>query len=156
LKKVIIFISVVVVLFAGIAIITTMQNNEKAEGNMFKKESLDPATVDLLDDPNYQNVILPEELDKKLEDGKDATIYFYSSTCPHCKETTPMLAPLAEEMDVNLEQYNVLEFTQGWDQFQIEGTPTVIHFENGKEVDRLTGSHSKETYTDFFNKYVKE
>jgi thiol-disulfide isomerase/thioredoxin len=156
LKKIIIFLAVVVGLFAAIAIVTNIQNSQKAEGNKFKKEDLDPATVDLLDDPNYQNVILPEELEKKLKDKEDVTVYFYSSTCPHCKKTTPMLAPLAEDMGVDMLQYNVLEFEQGWTDYQIEATPTLVHYENGEEVDRLVGSQPEEVYKSFFEKYVKE
>ncbi|MEL3971843.1 thioredoxin family protein [Rossellomorea oryzaecorticis] len=155
MKKIIIFLAVVVGLFAAIAIVTNMQNSQKAEGNKFKKDKLHPATVELMDDPNYQNVILPEELDKKLENKEDVTVYFYSSTCPHCKETTPVLAPLAEEMGVDMVQYNVLEFEQGWTDYQIEATPTLVHFKNGEEVDRIVGSQPEEEFRSFFERNVK-
>ncbi|MGR3763360.1 thioredoxin family protein [Rossellomorea sp. NS-SX7] len=155
MKKIIIFLAVVIGLFAAIAIVTNMQNSQKAEGNKFKKDNLDPATVALLDDPNYQNVILPEELEKKLADKEDVTVYFYSSTCPHCKETTPILAPLAEEMGVDMVQYNVLEFEQGWTDYQIEATPTLVHFKDGKEVDRVVGSQPEEEFRSFFEENVK-
>ncbi len=155
MKKIIIFLAIVVGLFAAIAIVTNIQNSQKAEGNKFKKDDLDPATVDLLDDPNYQNVILPEELEEKLGEKEDVTVYFYSSTCPHCKKTTPMLAPLAEDMGVDMVQYNVLEFEQGWTDYQIEYTPTLVHYEKGKEVDRLVGSQPEEVYRNFFDKNVK-
>jgi thioredoxin-like negative regulator of GroEL len=155
LKKIIIFLAVVIGLFAAIAIVTNMQNSQKAEGNKFKKDELHPATVELLDDPNYQNVILPEELEKKLENKEDVTVYFYSSTCPHCKETTPVLAPIAEDMGVDMVQYNVLEFEQGWTDYQIEATPTLVHFKNGEEVDRIVGSQPEEEFRSFFEENVK-
>ncbi|MCA1056552.1 thioredoxin family protein [Rossellomorea aquimaris] len=155
MKKIIIFLVIVIGLFAAIALVTNMQNSQKAEGNKFKKDNLDPATVDLLDDPNYQNVILPDELEKKLEDKEDVTVYFYSSTCPHCKNTTPILAPLAEEMGVDMVQYNVLEFEQGWNDYAIEATPTLVHFEDGKEVARVVGSQPEEEFKQFFEEYVK-
>jgi thioredoxin-like negative regulator of GroEL len=155
LKKIIIFLAIIIGLFAAIALVTNMQNSQKAEGNKFKKDELDPATVKILDDPNYQNVILPEELEKKLEDKDDVTVYFYSSTCPHCKETTPVLAPLAEEMGVEMVQYNVLEFEQGWTDYQIEATPTLVHFENGEEVDRIVGSQPEDEFRSFFEENVK-
>ncbi|NQD66148.1 thioredoxin family protein [Bacillus haikouensis] len=155
MKKIIIFLAIIVGLFAAIALVTNMQNSQKAEGNKFEKDELHPATVEILDDPNYQNVILPEELENKLEDKEDITVYFYSSTCPHCKETTPVLAPLAEEMGVEMVQYNVLEFEQGWTDYQIEATPTLIHFENGEEVDRVVGSQPEEEFRSFFEENVK-
>lgn len=154
MKKIIIFLVAIVALFAAIALITSMQNNQKAEGNKFKKANLNPATVELLDDPNYQNVILPEELEEKLKNNEDVTVYFYSSTCVHCKRTTPTLAPLAEDMGVDMVQYNLLEFEQGWDQYRIEATPTLIHFENGKEVARIVGGQPEEEFKKFFEENV--
>ncbi|WP_226677296.1 thioredoxin family protein [Rossellomorea aquimaris] len=155
MKKIIIFLVAIVGLFAAIAIVTSVQNNQKAEGNKFKKAKLNPATVELLDDPNYQNVILPEELEEKIKNKEDATVYFYSSTCIHCKRTTPTLAPLAEDMGVDMEQYNLLEFEQGWDQYGIEATPTLVHYEDGKEVARIVGEHPEEDFKRFFEENVK-
>ncbi|WP_079515731.1 thioredoxin family protein [Rossellomorea marisflavi] len=156
MKKVIIFLAVIVLLFGGIAIITSMQDSQKAEGNMFKKDKLKPATVDLLDDPNYQNVILPDDLKEKLDNKEDVTVYFYASDCVHCKRTTPTLAPLAKDMDVDMVQYNLLEFQQGWNDYNIEATPTLVQFKNGKEEARLVGEQSKEDFEAFFNEYAKE
>lgn len=76
------------------------------DDNIFGKKTLAPATVDLIDDPNYQNVIFPEELKNTLDEEAPVTIYFYASDCVHCKRTTPTLAPLAETID--LVQYNLL------------------------------------------------
>lgn len=154
MKKIIIFLVAIVALFAAIALITSMQNNQKAEGNKFKKANLEPATVELLDDPNYQNVILPEELEEKLKNNEDVTVYFYSSSCIHCKRTTPVLAPLAEDMGVDMVQYNLLEFEQGWDQYRIESTPTLVHFEDGKEVARIVGEQPEEEFKTFFEENV--
>ncbi|NMH69654.1 thioredoxin family protein [Bacillus sp. RO3] len=154
MKKVIIFLVAIVGLFAAIAIITSMQNSQKAEGNMFKKANLEPDTVALLDDPNYQNVILPEELEQKLKNNEDVTVYFYSSSCIHCKRTTPVLAPLAEDMEVDMVQYNVLEFKQGWNDYRIESTPTLVHFEDGKEVARIVGGQPEEEFRKFFEENV--
>ncbi|RBP04235.1 thioredoxin family protein [Rossellomorea aquimaris] len=128
--------------------------NKKAEGNKFKKADLNPATVEPLDDPNYQNVILPEELEEKLKNNEDVTVYFYSSSCIHCKRTTPVLAPLAKDMEVDMVQYNLLEFEQGWDQYRIESTPTLVHFEDGKEVARIVGEQPEEEFKKFFEENV--
>jgi thiol-disulfide isomerase/thioredoxin len=162
MKKVIIFIAVIVVLFASIGIITSMQNKEKVEGNPFNKDDLHPETIKILDDPNYQNNILPEDLEQKLNDGEDVTVYFYASDCPHCKVTTPVVAPLAEDLGIDLVQYNVLEFQQGWNDYAIEATPTIVHFKGGKEVARISGSQPEEitgvkpevTFESWFQEFV--
>lgn len=150
MKKIIIIGSSIVVLFAALIFVTSYQDRQQAEGNPFGLESLHAETVDQLDDPNYQNIILPEELDERLENDGDATIYFYSGQCEICNRTSPVIVPMADDMDVELELYNVLEFDQGWEDYQIEGTPTVIHFEDGEEVGRLTGGQEVGTYEQFF------
>ena len=135
MKKVIIFVAVVVVLFATIAYLSNKQQTEKTSGNNpYGKDELHPATADQLKDPLYQNIITPTELDEKLKKEESVTVYYFSPICSHCKVTTPILMPVAEEMDEHIYQYNVLEFEQGWN--EIDATPTLIHYKNGKEIKR--------------------
>lgn len=154
MKKVLIFLGIIIVLFGALAFITNYTNSEKSEDNPYGKNSLKQSTIDQLDDPLYQNQILPEELDKKLSDGEDVFVYFYSPECIHCKNTSPVLVPLADEMGIDLKKYNILEFEQGWNDYGIESTPTVIKFEDGKEVDRIVGSQSEQNFRTWieFNK----
>lgn len=151
MKKIIIIGASIIVLFAALIFVTTYQDRQQAEGNPFGLDSLESETVAQLDDPNYQNIILPEELEERLENDGDATIYFYSGQCEICNRTSPVIVPMADDMDVDLELYNVLEFEQGWQNYQIEGTPTVIRFEDGEEVERLTGGQEVGTYEQFFS-----
>lgn len=152
MKKVIIFLAIIVVLFGGVALLTKMQNEEKvSEDNKYKKDSLHPETVAQLDDPNYQNLILPEELEEKLDNKEDVTVYFYSPTCSHCQRTTPVVAPLAEDMGLDLVQFNLLEFENGWDQYGIKETPTIVQYKEGKEVERIVGYQEKEVFEEWFN-----
>ncbi|MFP3340137.1 thioredoxin family protein, partial [Micrococcus sp. SIMBA_131] len=51
-----------------------------------------------------------------------------------------------EDMDIDLKKYNVLEFEQGWNDYQIESTPTLVRFKDGKEVDRIVGTQTEETF----------
>ncbi|MEW8971926.1 MAG: thioredoxin family protein [Mesobacillus sp.] len=151
MKKVIIFLVIIIGLFAALFFLNKAQNEEQAEGNPYGKDTLHPETLKQLDDPNYQNIVLPDELDKKLENGEDVTVYFYSPTCPHCVRTTPIVAPLAQEMDVDLIQYNLLEFEQGWNDYGIESTPTIVQYKDGKEVNRIVGYQEEATFEDWFN-----
>jgi thiol-disulfide isomerase/thioredoxin len=151
LKKLLIFGSIIVALFAAISFITSYQQKEAAKDNPYHKAELNPATVAQLDDPNYQNIILPDELDQKLKNKETVTVYFYSPTCPHCKKTTPIVVPLAKQMDIDLKMFNLLEFEDGWDKYHIEGTPTLIHYEKGKEVKRIDGYHEEAVFRDWFS-----
>ncbi|WP_188207847.1 thioredoxin family protein [Alkalibacillus aidingensis] len=154
MKKLIIFGSVIVVFFVAIALLTNASQTVTVEDNPYGKDSLERETAELLDDPNYQNIILPEELDTQLEEEDEVTVYFYSPTCEYCQETTPRLAPLAEEMGVDLVQYNLLEFEEGWNDYDVDSTPTLVHYEDGEEVQRIVGAAPNEDYEAFFNTYV--
>lgn len=151
-----IILAVVVVLIAALYFVNSYKNSQAIDesNNPYGTTDLHQATIDQLDDPNYQNQILPDELDKKLENGEDVVVYFYDPTCPHCQKTTPMLVPLAKEMGVDMKKFNLLEFKSGWQTYGIESTPTLVYYENGKEVDRVNGAQSEEMFRAFFNEYV--
>ncbi|WP_227936948.1 thioredoxin family protein [Alkalihalobacillus deserti] len=154
MKKVIIFGGMVILIFVALAVVSNLQQTQKAEGNAFGKETLHPATIELKDNPNYQNIILPEELENELSKEEAVTVYFYSSTCQFCKETTPRLVPIANEKGVDLVQYNLLEFEDGWEKYDLTATPTVIHFEDGLEKGRLVGAATNEEFEQFFEELV--
>ncbi|GAA0452182.1 thioredoxin family protein [Alkalibacillus silvisoli] len=135
MKKLIIFAAVVVVLFIALILLTDSQN-------------------DTTDDPLYDNEVSPNELETKLENEEGVTVYFYSPECQYCLETTPRLVPLAEEMDIDLVLYNLLEHEQGWQDYGLESTPTVVHYENGEEVNRIVGAAPDEDFEAFFNHFV--
>lgn len=156
MKKAIIFLVIIAAIFAAIAGLTKLQQKEKAEGNPYNKENLKATTIDQLDDPLYQNLVMPDELEKMLADKQDATVYFYSPTCPHCLETTPVVVPLAKKMEINLLQYNVDEFSDAFDTYNFDGTPTIIHFEDGKESARIDGYHEEKEFKDWFSQHVKQ
>ncbi|WP_096198899.1 thioredoxin family protein [Bacillus sp. FJAT-45350] len=150
MKKIIIFSAVVIVIFAALAVVTNMKQSQQVEGNPFGKDSLDPATISQLNDPNYQNIILPETLVGALNEGETKTIYYYSPTCPACTQVSPVIVPLANEVDVNMQLFNLLEFETGWSTFQVQVTPTIVHYTNGQEVSRIEGMATDEEYRQWF------
>ena len=155
MKKLMIFGGIIVLLFGALAIVTNMSQANLVEGNPYGKNKLHPETIKLLNDPLYGNLILPTELEQELAQRDDLFVYFFQSTCPACKETTPVLVPVAEQLDIDLKKYNLLEFNQGWADYQIEFTPTLVYFHQGEEVDRITGMYSAEEFTAWFEKHIK-
>jgi len=155
MKKLIIFLIVIIALFAAIGGLTKWQQAKKSEGNVYQKEDLKSSTVALLDDPLYQNIILPDELKEKLKDNEDVTVYFFSPECSHCMNTTPRLIPAAEKTDVNVYKFNLLEFEDGWNQYRVKYTPTLMHFKDGEEDARLVGEHSQEEIEAWLKENVK-
>jgi len=154
LKKLGIIGGVVVVLFIVIILLTNLSNKDKLENNPYGTDNLRQSTIDLLDDENYQNIILPDALEEKIASGEPVTAYLFSPECPHCKNMTPKLMPIADEMGVEIDQLNILEYQAGWDDYNVEATPTLIHFKDGKEVNRLVGDAPEETIRQFFNEVV--
>src|SRR5699024_4267082 len=119
------------------------------------KDKLHQETIDIIDDPLYQNIIVPEDLEDEIESGNPVTVYFFSPDCVHCQRTTPVLMPMAEDNDVDIVQMNLMEFDER-QHYDIEGTPTVIHFDDGEEVARVVGEQSEEDFQNFFDMYVNE
>ncbi|WP_050614112.1 thioredoxin family protein [Bacillus testis] len=160
MKKIIIFLAGIIVLFAAIFLVTNMSKDQKKSENASKSakslydgKDLKQETIDQLDDPNYQNIILPEDLEKKLANEQQTFVYFFSPTCPHCIKATPKMMKAAKAEGVHINQFNLWEFEDGWDKYHIESTPTLIVYNKGKEVDRLNGDTSQKTFASFIKQY---
>ncbi|RYG72846.1 thioredoxin [Lentibacillus lipolyticus] len=155
-KKMLMILGTIVVLFAALYFVNDYKNKQAVsdENNPYGKDNLDQATIDQLDNPNYQNQILPSELDEKLGNGQDVMVYFYNPKCSHCRELTPRLVPLADEMGVDVKKLNLLEFEDAWGTYGIESTPTLVYYENGEEKDRINGAQPNEMFRAFFNEYA--
>lgn len=166
MKKLSIYLAIVVALFGVLFYINYASDkvkNEKYANNVYglPASQLNPATLEELSDPNYQNIILPNQLDEKIKNKESFFVYFFQSTCPHCKYTTPLLNPIAKEANVKLNQFNLLVYPDGWQKYNIEATPTLVYYKDGKEVDRIVGGitepngegNSADVFRQFFAKY---
>lgn len=155
-KKLIIFIGVIVILFAGLYFVIDYKNNQAVNNNdnPYGDKKLEQSTIDQLDDPLYGNQIMPDELKEELDNGEDVTVYFYSPECVYCQRTTPILMPVTEDLDVEVKKLNLLEFEDQWGPYGIESTPTLIHYKDGKEVGRIVGQHTEADFEAFFDEYV--
>lgn len=155
MKKVVIFLVIIIGIFAALAFVTNYSNQQASEGNPFGKSKLHSSTIGQLDDPYYQNQILPEELDEKLANNEDLTVYFYSPECSFCRETSPIIVPMTQELGLELPLFNLLEFKDGWRDYGIESTPTVVRYEDGKEVSRIEGKVSDTEFQRWFEQWVE-
>lgn len=152
----IIFATALALLVVVLVFVVNYQNSQQTAGNPYEKDQLDQATIDQLDDPLYQNQILPDELEEQISSGEPTTVYFYSPTCIHCQRTTPIVVPMAEELGVDLVKMNLLEFESQWKKYGITATPTIVHYKNGEEVARIVGEQPDRAFDDFFHQEVLE
>lgn len=137
MKKMLIFIIAILSIFALVIILTNKETkNEKTTGT----EQVN----------YYKNQITPEQLQEDLSNHKEKIVYFYKTTCPHCLRVSPIVVPMAENMKINMQVLNLEEYKQGWDMFQIKGTPTIISYRDGKEVNRILGEQSLQTFQTWF------
>lgn len=155
MKKMILFLSAVIVIFGLIAFLDHYQNNQKLNRNIYDEPTLNPSAVKELNDPLYQNQISLNELQKMIDDNENITVYFYSPICAHCETTTPIIVPMAEKLGINLRKLNLLEYETGWDMFEIKGTPTIINYNKGEEVSRFVGGASELEFKAFFKQIKK-
>lgn len=84
-----------------------------------------------------------------LNNNDEVTIYFYTPTCSHCKKTTQLLSEINEKNNVKIKTFNLQNFEEGWEKYNIKGTPTIIHYKKGKEEKRLLGEHSQKEYREW-------
>jgi thioredoxin-like negative regulator of GroEL len=131
MKKLFILSGIIFTLFLLIILITTTNKNQETN----EKE------------------ITTEELQKEISTQKEHFVYFYQTDCIYCKATSPIIIPMAEEMKIDLKKLNLQEDPAGWDEFHIEGTPTIIYYNNGKEVDRIFGQQTDVIFENWFKKH---
>ncbi|WP_019122547.1 thioredoxin family protein [Brevibacillus massiliensis] len=98
----------------------------------------------------YKNQLSLSELQEKLNKNEDTFVYFYQHNCEYCQNVAPYMIPLAEKTNTPLFPLNIQKYSDGWDLYNIEGTPTVVHYRGGKEVKRIVGEHPEEDYEAFF------
>lgn len=144
MKKLLIYLSVIIAIFALIFTVKELNKPSDSTDNPYgiPQSKLQVETRQLLKDPNYQNIILPDELHAELQKGGDLFVYFFSADCIHCRRTTPVIMPVAKELGVDLKQFNLLEFRNEVSTYRIESWPVIIHFKDGQMFDRLSGGIS--------------
>ena len=139
MKKILIFGGIIIVLFAAMFAVAQMEK---------KNASTDEKGY-------YSNKISLEDLNKSIEDKKEQTIYFYQTSCVHCQKVSPIVVPLAKDLNVDMKVIDIENLNEPWDKYNIQGTPTIIHFKDGKEVSRISGEQSKEKFKEWFEQTKK-
>lgn len=118
---------------------------------------LQGATVDLLDNENYQlNRTLEETVEVVEQETDGVFVYFWSPVCQFCLNATPNLIDALDSVDTNLIQLNLLEYSAAAQVFMIPSTPTLVYYENAQEVERLEGDPGDSvTYAAFMEAMVE-
>lgn len=98
----------------------------------------------------YSNQITTKQLESNIDRNSDYYAYYYQPNCFHCMRVSPYLIPMGESMGA-FAPVDLAKYKDGWSKFKIKETPTVVYYQNGEEVKRIEGEHTKKEYNDFFN-----
>lgn len=156
MKKLLLIGGAIIVVFILIVVLSNKSNEAKLKDNPYGTNDLAKPTIDLIGNENYSNIVLPDTLFKKIKAGESVTAYYFHPECHFCMEMTPVMMPIAKEMDVNVLQYNMLEFgnqVNETTEYNIEGWPALVHYEDGKEVGRMVGAQPEENIRLFFKEF---
>ena len=150
MKKLLIIGGAIVAVFILIAVLSNQSNKAKLKDNPYGTDKLSQLTIGLIGNENYNNIVQPDVLNKKINSGKSVTAYYFSPDCQYCMAMTPVLMPIAKEMGVDVLQYNMMEFPHPDD---VKSWPTLVHYKDGKEVGRMAGEQPAENIRAFFTEF---
>lgn len=157
IKNTIIISIVAAVIIGLIATVALYKGNQSAKAEeLYQKDNVHSATVNLLDDPNYQNIILPKELEEKIDNQEELFVYFFSPLCKYCEESKDDITRVFKEMDIEHYQLNLLEYEEGYQKYGVRGTPAIFHYKDGAIVDHIYGSQPYKSYLEWIKKQNKE
>ncbi|PQZ56287.1 thiol reductase thioredoxin [Bacillus sp. MYb209] len=139
MKKMLIFGGIIIALFAAIFAVTQME-----EKNASTSQKIDNTTSQTNGPDYYTNKISLSDLQKNLEEKKEQTVYFYQTSCVHCQKLSPIVVPMAKDLNIDMKVMDIEKLDAPWDDYKIKGTPTIIHFKDGKEVSRISGEQPKD------------
>lgn len=101
------------------------------------------------DETEYIKEISLNDVIDKQEDKDSFILYIKQTDCEHCKEFTPTLMSVLRENDIKAYALNLTNLTEEeneiyTDTFDVNGTPTVLFFDEGNEsLIRIEGAQSK-------------
>jgi thioredoxin 1 len=92
-----------------------------------------------------------------LQSDRPVLVDFWAAWCAPCRMLAPTVESLANDYAgrVRVGKLNVDENNQTAARFGIRGIPTLIVFKNGREQERLTGAHPKDTIARMLDKYLQ-
>ncbi|MCK8607113.1 thioredoxin [Apilactobacillus ozensis] len=91
--------------------------------------------------------------------NNDMTILdFWAPWCAPCKIMAPVLEDLSEEFaeKINFGKVNVDNEESIAKKYKVMGMPTIVLFQHGKAIEKVTGVYSKEQMAHYFTRKLKE
>ena len=76
-----------------------------------------------------------------LESNLPVLVDFWAATCAPCRRLAPLLDEASKKYAgvVKIGKLNVDEHLEVAEQYDIQGLPTIVFFQNGQEINRMIG-----------------
>lgn len=85
---------------------------------------------------------------ENVKHGK-SILKFTATWCGPCRMQEPILKQVDEETDINVFELDIDKNPVTPEKFGVKSIPTMIVFENGKEIKRFIGVQSKNTLVNY-------
>jgi thiol-disulfide isomerase/thioredoxin len=131
--------------------ILAAQNNEDAKKQVV--ENYNGPAAEMETSNLYENQLDPRQLKDAIENKEDVMVYYYQPTCQYCAQAAPIVEKLKEELEIDLKVFNLTDYSEGWQEYAVKGTPTIVKYENGYEVARLEGLQEPNRFEQWFTQY---
>lgn len=91
-----------------------------------------------------------------LQSSKPVLVDFWAEWCAPCRMIGPIIDQIATDFasSATVAKLNVDDNTATAQRYGIKGIPTLILFNEGKEVERVVGATGKDSITRIIEKYV--
>ena len=91
-----------------------------------------------------------------LQSAKPVLVDFWAEWCAPCRMIGPIIDQIASDFasSATVVKLNVDDNTASAQRYGIKGIPTLILFNEGKEVERVVGATSKDSITRILEKYA--
>lgn len=88
------------------------------------------------------------KLQSNLNNEIDVIVYFYKKDCPYCVTASPKIIKSSAKYSIDIKTLDMEDLS--YNDYDLRIVPTVIHYKDGIEIDRIEGDAPKEKYDDFF------
>ena len=101
------------------------------------------------------NEISIEEYNEKVAGKKDFILYIHSPTCSHCLDFKPKLNKIIKKKHVTVFGMDMSKEENRADNLVKDGTPVLIIFKGGEEVNRQIGDKTEKETLEFLKDEIK-
>ena len=108
-------------------------------------------------DSGHLQIASAADFDAQVLNAKQPVLVdFYSTTCGPCRMLAPTIQKLAQQYEGRavVVKVNVDRLPQLAGRYGIQGVPSVLFFQGGKEVGRLVGLRPESAYMDVLNRLI--